>query len=227
MAASGRVTTRRKIRVLYVLDAFEDPQAGTELQFWTLLKNLDRTQFEPAIVLLRPSEYLESLSNVPVDVLRITRLRSFGAMWRIIRAAIRARRAGCDVVHLFFNDVSLVFPPVLWLLRIPVVVSRRDLGFWYEPGQLPLLRFNARLVSAVVANCEAVRRAVVATERFMSEKVVVIYNALARQPAPQLQETDLRSQLFLPPTARLIVIVANLRPLKRIADAVRALAQVT
>ena len=32
-----------------------------------------------------------------------------------------------------------------------VIVSRRDLGFWYTGGTMPLLRLNARFVDAAVA----------------------------------------------------------------------------
>lgn len=224
MAASCRVTAQRKIRVLYILDAFDDPQAGTELQFWTLLQHLDRERFEPSIVLLRASPFLEGRSGVPVKVLHVSRLRSPGSIWRILRVAIRARRSGIDVAHLFFNDVSIAFPMLLRLAGIPTIVSRRDLGFWHSRNLVRLLRFNAPFVSTVIANCEAVRHAVIGAERFAPQKVHVIYNALVRQPCAQ--GTDLRARLGLPANAKLVVIVANLRPLKRIADAVQALAQI-
>lgn len=222
--ASADAQTRR-IRVLYVLDGYTDPHAGTETQFWLLLRQLDRTRFEPRILLLRRSEFLEThAGDIPVSVLDVGSLRSPRAMWRILCAALRARRDRIDVAHLFFNDVSLVFPPLLRVLGIPVIVSRRDLGFWYTRGNLPLLRLNAPFVSCVVANCEAVRRAVMDAERYSADKVLVIYNGISREPARPGR--DVRSELSLSPDAPLLAIVANLRPLKRVDDAIRALAVV-
>lgn len=225
MAAQNRLADARsrRIRILYILDGFPDPHAGTESQFWLLFRRLDRTKFEPSILLLKHSAFLEAnVTDACVECLHVTRLRSPASVLRIMAAAVRARLRGIDVVHLFFNDVSLVFPPLLYLLRIPVIVSRRDLGFWYTPGVLRLLRINARMVSAVIANCEQVRNAVAAAERYPASKLHVIYNGLTCS-APA-HSRDLRAELNIAFDAALITVVANLRPLKRIEDAVRALA---
>jgi len=126
------------------------------------------------------------------------------------------------VVHIFFNDSAIVFPIPLKLLGIRVIVSRRDLGFWYTPRKLTLLKFVARFVDRVVANCEAVRAAVVKAEKFSPERVKVIYNGIGRETN---EATPLaRSEFAISEGARVLVIVANLRPLKRIDDAVRVLA---
>jgi glycosyltransferase involved in cell wall biosynthesis len=223
MAAADGLSARRKIRVLYLLDGFPDPHAGTENQFWLLFRKLDRSRFEPAITLLKSSEFLQArVTDAPLETLGVVRLRSPRSLWRVFAAALRARTRGFDVVHLFFNDVSLVFPPLFRLFGIPVIVSRRDLGFWYTPGNLRLLRINARLAAAVVANCEAVRDAVIGAEHYDPRKVRVIYNGIGRNPSAARR--DVRTELSVSADARLIIIVANLRPLKRIDDAVRALA---
>lgn len=224
MATTGRMSSPRKTRVLYILDGFPDPQAGTEGQFWLLLRSLDRARFDPAILLLRPSDFLAAhAGDVPIEVLHVDRLRSLRALRRVAGAAIRARLAGTDIAHLFFNDVSLLFPILLRPLGIPTIVSRRDLGFWHTPGVLRVLRANAPFATAVIANCEAVREAVIQAEGFRPSKVHVIYNGVTRSPPPPRPEMPLE----LPTRCRLLVAVANLRPLKRMADAIRALALVS
>jgi glycosyltransferase involved in cell wall biosynthesis len=197
------------VRVLYILDSFPDPTAGTEGQFWRLIRGLDPSRFRPAVVLLRPSEFLaRELGSVPLRVLNVTRLRSPGALLRVVRAAWWARRSGFRVAHIFFNDSA--------------IVSRRDLGFWYSRSNLPLLRMAAKFVDRAVANCKAVRQEVIQAENFPPDKVDVIYNATDADD--ECSGSASRAQFGVPENVPLIIIVANLRPLKRIEDGIRALA---
>jgi glycosyltransferase involved in cell wall biosynthesis len=126
------------------------------------------------------------------------------------------------VAHIFFNDSTMVFPPLLKLFGLKVVVSRRDLGFWYTPGNLYVLRIAAKFVDCVVANCEAVRDVVIGKEGFPPERLHVIYNGI-RRPV-NASAIGHRQDHGVPENVPLVVLVANLRPLKRVGDAVRALA---
>ncbi len=216
----------RKVRILFILDQFPGPTAGTEGQFWLLFQGLDRERFDPAILLLRSSAFLETVAgDAPVKVLDVQRLRSPRSLWRILKAVIWARRNNYDVAHIFFNDSSLVFPPLLKLAGIRVIVSRRDLGFWYTPGQLRILRWNRRYVDWIVANCKAVREVVCQAEHYDPSHVQVIYNGLVRHPLG-LDRAATRHSLGIEAQAQVLVVVANLRPLKRIDDAIRALSLV-
>ena len=216
----------RKVRILFILDQFPGPTAGTEGQFWLLFQGLDRERFDPAILLLRSSPFLETVAgDAPVRVLDVQRLRSPRSLWRVLKAVIWARRNKYDVAHIFFNDSSLVFPPLLRLAGIRVIVSRRDLGFWYTPGQLRILRWNRRYVDWIVANCKAVRDAVCQAEHYDPSHVQVIYNGLVRHP-PGLDRAATRHSLGIEAQAQVLAVVANLRPLKRIDDAIRALSLV-
>jgi len=216
----------RKVRILFILDQFPGPTAGTEGQFWLLFQGLDRERFDPAILLLRSSPFLETVAgDAPVRVLDVQRLRSPRSLWRVLKAVIWARRNKYDVAHIFFNDSSLVFPPLLRLAGIRVIVSRRDLGFWYTPGQLRILRWNRRYVDWIVANCKAVRDVVCQAEHYDPSHVQVIYNGLVRHP-PGLDRAATRHSLGIEAQAQVLAVVANLRPLKRIDDAIRALSLV-
>lgn len=215
---------QRKIKLLYILDAFPDPQAGTEGQFWLLFSQLDRSRFEPAIVLLRPSPWLqEHVRDAPLRVLDIERLRSPASIRKILATVRWAKRQGFEMAHIFFNDSALVFPPLLKLAGIKVIVSRRDLGFWYTKNNLRLLRLNRHFVDAVVANAQAVKSVVQQQEGYAAKDIRVIHNGIRRSqssPSPG----SIRSDLGIEANAPLLMVVANLRPLKRIADVIMALA---
>ena len=207
------------MRILYVLDEFGRQTAGTEGQFLELVRGMRARQADVRVTLLRASPELE-LGDVPTQVLGLRSLGSvsaIGAMWRLATAANAAR---VDVAHLFFNDASIVCPIPLRIAGIPVIVSRRDLGFWYTPAALRILRVNRRAVSKVVANSHAVKHQVVGQEGYPESKVVVIPNGWRPREVCG-DRAEVRSALGMPSTARMLLTVANLRPLKRVDDAMR------
>ena len=212
------------MRVLYVLDEFAERTAGTEGQFLELVTGLKARNVDISIALLREAPTLESaLPDVPRVVLGLRSLRSpstLGALWKLMRWA-RAR--GSQVAHIYFNDASIACPAPLRLVGLPVIVSRRDLGLWYTPGNLPLLRLNRHAVSTVVANAEAVKRHTIEQEHYPEHKVVTIYNGW-RGRAADSDRLAVRQELGIPADARILLTVGNLRPLKRVDDAIRILA---
>jgi L-malate glycosyltransferase len=214
------------MRVLYVLDEFSERTAGTEGQFLELVTGLRARNAQASIAVLRGEAALaRALPDVPHLVLGLTRLRSpsaLGALWRLVRWA-HAQRS--QVAHLYFNDVSIACPIPLRLAGLPVVVSRRDVGFWYTAGNLPLLRLNRWAVSAVVANARAVKEQVIAQEHYPERKVVTIHNAW-RDRAAGGAAAAVKAALGIPERARVLLALGNLRPLKRVDDAIRILALV-
>lgn len=208
------------MRVLYVLDEFSGPTAGTEGQFLELVRGVRARKADVLVMALRSSPALQELGDIPTRVLDLRSLASLGAVGALWRLARGARAAGAGVAHLFFNDASIACPIPLRLAGVPVIVSRRDLGFWYTPGVLRLLRMNRGAVSAVVANSLAVKREVVRQERYPESRVTVIHNGW--QPREVRDDpAQVRGALGIPLAAKMLLIVANLRPLKRVDDAIR------
>jgi glycosyltransferase involved in cell wall biosynthesis len=177
-----------------------------------------------SIALLRDAPTLrQALPGVPTVVLGLKSLRSpstLGALWKLQRWA---RTQGSEVAHIYFNDASIACPLPLRLAGLPVVVSRRDLGLWYTRGNLPLLRLNRHAVTTVVANADAVKRHTMQHEHYPEHKVVTIYNGWRRRPDSS-DHAAVRESLGIPLSARVLLTVGNLRPLKRMDDAIRILA---
>lgn len=215
-----------RIGVLLVLDSFPAPKAGTETQVWLLAQGLDRAVYKVGFLLLGESEFLaREMPEAARYVVGTRRMRSF-AFWRGAWRAMRAaRQDGFQIAHTWFNDSALALPLPLKVAGFRVIGSRRDLGFWYTPANLRLLRLNTRFVDRVVCNSEAVRETVMREEGFRREQTDVIYNGVARGPAG-IDRAAVRQRLGLPQDAVVGCVVANLRPLKRVQDAIEALAQV-
>ena len=214
-------------KVMYLLDRYEGPQAGTEGQLLQLLEHLDRTRFEPAMAVLRTSEYIEH-HTLPcaVQTLGITRLLSSRSIIKLTRFAAGLRREGFRLVHCFFNDVSIIAPPLLRMFGLRVIVSRRDMGFWYRPWNLALLRIVAPFVDRYVTNSQAVKRIVEDREWIPSWKATVIYNGYLPTPTTNTDANKAPCIAPLPGHGPIVGMVANLRPIKRIDQLIKAFALV-
>jgi glycosyltransferase involved in cell wall biosynthesis len=117
-----------------------------------------------------------------------------------------------------FNDSAIVGPPMAKLGGAKVVVSRRDMGYWYTEGLLGALRVSNRFVDVLVANSEAVRENVVAHEHMPRARTRVVYNGYEIEPVETLPSID----AALP----VVGIVARLREVKRHVDLIAAFKQV-
>jgi glycosyltransferase involved in cell wall biosynthesis len=210
-----------QLKTLFVIDCYRNPYAGTEGQLLRLLSGIDRSRFEPELAVFRGSDYLADHDfDVPVQVLGVTRLSSPLNWIRLFRFFCAKRREGFRLVHIFFNDASIICPPILKLLGYRVIISRRDMGYWQNRFNLLPLRLNARYVDRVIVNSRAVRDVTIAREGYPPERIEVIYNGY--QPAATPLPNDADAVLAQGDMLKL-VLVANIRPLKRIQDAICAL----
>ena len=194
------MTIEKKTKVLFVIDQISSPYAGTEGQFLNLITNLPADQFLPELLVLRPSTYVES-GKMPckTEVLGASKLFSIKTWLAMFRFARRKKKEGVALCHVFFNDSSVICPPVFSLVGIPTVISRRDMGYWYTGRYLRALRLTARFVRGVVANSEAVKQVTAEKEGYSASRISVIYNGY---PVPEGDSSP------LPPSERPAVLSA-------------------
>jgi glycosyltransferase involved in cell wall biosynthesis len=211
------------------MDTFDGASAGgTEAQFVQLLANLDRRRFAPSLSVFRPTESLREMASLdcPVTVLRIPTLAAPAAFHRLTVFSATLRRDGVRLVHIFLNDASLVAPAFCRLGGARVIVSRRDMGLWYRPSVLRVLRVSNLFVNRMIANSEAVQRNAHACEGFPLGRIDVVYNGFDPGRLESRQMTDLRERLGIGPSAPIVGMVANFHVWKRHADLLAAFALV-
>ncbi|MGX1199783.1 glycosyltransferase [Marinobacter sp. MBR-105] len=210
--------------ILFVIDFFRNPHAGTEGQLYQLITGLDRRRFEPTLLVFKPSEYLDSAEfPCAVKVLGHSRLLSIKTWLSLWVAAKKFRSEGGRVAHVFFNDPSVICPPVFGMLGIQTIISRRDMGYWYTRKYLAMLNLSGRFAALAITNSQAVRKVTVEHEPFDLTSTHVIYNGYVFEERQPEIPVDLKELRRMYPEAVFAVIVANIRPIKRLEDAVRAL----
>lgn len=209
-------------KILYVIDHFKNPNAGTEGQLYQLIKHLDRDKFQPELLVFSNSSWLQENSfPCPVYVLGSRSLKSPRTWWQLLRQARRFRQSGGRLAHVFFNDPSIICPPVFKLCGIKTLISRRDMGYWYTPGLKRLLNFTRQFCEGAVVNSHAVAEVTSEAEGFSKPDVRVIYNGYE---SSDLEHAEVKELQMLKGRGRQLVgLVANIRPIKRIEDMIRAL----
>jgi glycosyltransferase involved in cell wall biosynthesis len=225
--ASGR---KAPTKILYVMDTLHggDRVGGTEGQFLQLLGRLDRRRFEPHLALFRPTAYAEEAANIscPVTVLNIQKLLSARSVGKLLQLTSRVHTEGFSLVHVFLTDASLAAPLFCRLGGAKVVVSRRDMGFWYTPKALRVLRISNLLVSRIITNSQAVKLNVHKRERYPLRAMEVFYNGHDPSRFDVAPLPGFRERLGIGASDPIIGMVANLSPWKRQSDLLHAFAMV-
>jgi glycosyltransferase involved in cell wall biosynthesis len=181
-----------------------------------LLKSLDRARFSPMLFTLQWIEpSVTQQVDCPVESLNVQRLFSFGSIRKLLSFARLLRKSRVQIVQVFFIDSNIFGVLAAWFARVPcIIVSRRDLGYWYGGRRLKLVNLINRLAHYCLTNARAVRDVVLENETFTPQQVAVIYNGIENQDTDQPVVT--RETFGIPPDAPVVGIVANLKPIKRV-----------
>lgn len=214
--------------VLFVIDYFSTPNAGTEGQLFQLVKGLDRSRYAPHLLVFRDSDFLR-VEGFPCEYTvlghhQVLSVATWLALWKFARGF---RKVGGRLAHVFFNDPSVVCPPVFQVTGIKTIISRRDMGYWYTRRYLWMLGLSGRFVSAAITNSCAVKNATLLNEPISPKNIHVIYNGYHAGEESPLIPMDLVELRERSPQAVFVGIVANIRPIKRMADAIRAVGAVS
>lgn len=214
------------MRILFVIDAFENPHAGTEGQLYRLVSELGQGDYEPHLLVFRESQFLRE-GGFPCDYTVLGGSASIRSAqtWRQLSSLAKGfKNHGYHLAHVFFNDASLLCPPVFRLAGIRTIISRRDMGYWYTGLYRWGLRFTRLFVDHVLVNSQAVKRITQTAEWFRPEQITVIYNGYESSEINDKSGRTKPEGWPAPDGAVVACLVANVRPIKRIQDAIRALA---
>src|SRR5437868_552136 len=98
-----------RIRIAYLIDRLYSDRGGTEKQLLEMIRRLDRTRFEPFLVCLYSTPWLEQ-NRLPCEVVALNYKgflkRSFPGVVRRLAGFIRHRRV--HIVQTFFEDSIFV-----------------------------------------------------------------------------------------------------------------------
>jgi glycosyltransferase involved in cell wall biosynthesis len=205
------------VRVCFMIDRLS--RAGTESQLLALIRELDRAQVQPSLVLLDGEDDLSrALEPVDCPVIRlgVRRLMSLAAAKATRRLHAFFRELRPDVLQVYFLDAAYFGAPVAKLAGVKSVVRvRNNLGYWLTRRHRVLGRLVCPFVDVTLTNTHAGQRELIEVERHRPQDVVVLENGV---------DTAKFNRFMLPDTSKPRVrvgCVANLRPVKNIDGLMR------
>ncbi|MGD9897746.1 MAG: glycosyltransferase [Calditrichaceae bacterium] len=205
---------KKKIKLAYIID--EINIGGTENQLLTLVKGINRGEFEPHIICLRSTPAIANMGfNVKIKILGMRKILSLNGIRKLIECASYIKKNKIDIVQVFFFDSTLVGILASKLAGVKhILASRRDLGYWITPMLKRTLNFLDNFTGHYIVNSMAISNYLQKEENIDPAKIVIIYNGLAiSQNSEVISNTK---KTFFNKNTFLVGLVANLnRPVKR------------
>lgn len=210
------------MNIVLLVDSLHSIAAGSERQIYKLAEGLVAAKQHVEIVVLRHTDFTRSQPRLPCPLssLEITSLSSWQALKKLRAFKRTLKNNHTDVLHAWFPDASLVAPLLLKFKSLKIITSRRDIGLIYQNKPLWLFRLARFTTTAIICNSEAVKRNVLQQERLNAQHAVTIYNGLENYSA-----TGQDQQIYTHESSLKLILVANIKPVKRTLDAVKALRQ--
>ena len=223
-----------RIRIVFVIPSLA--RGGAERQLQELVRGLDRSRFEPMLVLFendRQACHYEIENSVERTLTLNLPARGNFRLHRapaMLAAATRLarllRELRPDVLHTFLPAAAMVGGIAARLTNVPVfIVGRRSMtGLYRRKSRLLswLDRMPLKFASALVGNCEAIAAEAVAIDHLDPGRVFTIYNGVDVSVFHEGTEPLLRQQLGFCPDDVVFGAIANFDAGKRHIDFVRA-----
>jgi glycosyltransferase involved in cell wall biosynthesis len=206
------VTTARVLNVVPTLMC-----GGTENQFMTLGRRLDRTRFDLEFACLRRwGPFVDELveQRIPLTEYPVATFRSVAAVAQQARLARHIARRHVQIVHAynFYGNVFAI-PPARLVAPV-VIASIRDCAPYLTAMQKRVQRYVCHFADRILVNADAVKEWLV-NDGYDPSTIVVIHNGvdLTRFDAPA-EPQRLRRDLGLAEGTPLVAVVSRLTRLK-------------
>lgn len=212
------------MNILLLADSLHSIAAGSERQIYKLAEGLVSAGHQVQLLLLRHTAFTQGGFAFPchVDCLHIKSLASTHAVKTLLKLRKQLLGTKVNVVHAYFPDACLVAPLFLKSKKLRLVTSRRDMGLIYRGKPAWLYRLLAHRTDAVIANSSAVANYVCEKEKLKPTQSFVIHNGI-EDFSPGVTMTG--ESIFKYEDSIKLILVANVKPVKRTLDAVIAVGQ--
>jgi glycosyltransferase involved in cell wall biosynthesis len=209
----------RPMKIVYIIDKIAGNLGGTENQLTKLINGLPAEKCEKKLICFSDSTCFQAnraefhCESTVIPINKVNKLTTYVNFVKLV-GHLRAYKP--DIVHTFFpvgNSVGVIASKLAGMSN--VVSSRRDYGEWMSPRYLLATRFADRFVKKIVANSRQVEELTKQKEKVNGKKLRVIYNGINSDSFKNLKKNqDLKRQLSIPESNKVVGIVANFRPMK-------------
>lgn len=220
--------------IVYLIDSLlgqDGTIGGTERQLIETINHLDRKRFNPIAVCLREFHSSTVWDHLSCEkyVLDVRSLFSLKGIITLFAFSRFLRKKSIDIIQTFFFDATLFGIIAAKLANVKILISsRRDMGFWYTPLYVRILKILNFLSDYIIVNSEAVRENVIKKEGVQTGKIRVFYNGIKITGSRNIQIDPIYDEYAQKIKKKFVVgIVANFnREVKRVDLFIRAASEV-
>jgi glycosyltransferase involved in cell wall biosynthesis len=225
-----------KCRIVFLIPSLV--RGGAEGQVWELIRRMDRSVFEPTLVLFDEVEegYCRDAMNCDVHLLHASiggNRRWFSKAFEHVTVTRRLygyfRKASPLVVHTFLPAATILGQLAASMAGVPVkIAGRRSMPF-YRRGA-PVLsfadRYSLRFTDAVTVNCASIAHHTVEQDGFPEDRVFTIENGVDCERFKPGGDPRLRQRFGWSSENVVFGMTANFFGYKRHIDFLQAAAQI-
>jgi L-malate glycosyltransferase len=216
------VTTARLLNVVPTLMC-----GGTENQFMTLTRMLDRVRFDVEFACLRRwGGFVDELvaRNIPLTEYPVSTFRSLAAVAQQARLTRHIRRRRIQIVHAYNFYGNVFATPPARLVAPVVIASIRDRAPYLTTMQKRVQRYACQFADCILVNADAVRDWLIG-DGYPASKIAVICNGVDLTRFDNLPSPlNLRRELGLPDDTPIVGVVSRLTRLKGLEQFLEAAA---
>lgn len=199
---------------VFIVSSHLKSMGGAEKNLLDLCRGLQgRAQVEVGGMQCGELLNLVRATGVVVHDFRINSLFSVRAAVSAFQFRRLLKKGRFDVVLTYHHDADIWAGLVALSAGVPVVSSRRDMGFMHSTWHIWAYRVLNRFFTRIITVAEAVRQEVIRAQWAPREKISVVHNGITPLE-PTVDDAAIRSELSLHRTDRIVGMVANFRPVK-------------
>ncbi len=210
----------------YVCSVLLNAHSGTERHLLRLVRALNRDRFDPLLVVLQRSPFLESHPDpkVPLEILgfrSFVRPRDWLRIWRLARLL---RQRNVQIAELHSPEGQLVGTLAARLAGVPAIIAcRRNQGYGYGWKEKLQNRLTNWSVSRFLANSQAVIDSISSLERIEPHCFELIYNGIDLEEFDREGRVGCHADFEAACQDHVVVsVAANLRAIKNLPMFLRA-----
>ncbi len=192
--AAVQTQVSERPRVLHLVNSFE--AGGTERQFIELLKRLDRARYDVRLAAIHNRGcFREEIASLfpAIAEFPLTNFYNLNAYKQLRKLQDFIHREGIEILHTHGFYDSLFGSMAGRLSNIKVIASQRHLKLSERRVHDWGTRAIYQLADRIVVNSQAIRDSIIARNRALADKVIVIRNGVGEplQPYPEMASESL------------------------------------
>lgn len=206
----------KKHGILLLTDIF-GRVGGAERNITQLMTGIDKNRFELNIACFVSGDLVESIRYQGISIISLNRagIYTISGLRNLVflRKFVTEKRISLIVTYHESSDFyGLVLSRIC---NLPIISSRRDMGFKTGLHHRLAYKFAGRFFHAVIAVSGAVKREVVRRRWFPEGKISTIYNAInAKEYGKPNGGMTLKKELGIPARSPVVGLVANIHKIK-------------